>query len=111
VGLAPTSEDPCDLVADKGCRSRDGLKELDGSHWKTRIAAARARDALSEALHRDDHVTDTRHNRPAYWRVTQQQDLRVSYGRKLVRARIGDGGISWGCSGVHFSTERAICHV
>ena len=30
VGLAPTSEDPSDLVADKGHHSRDGLKELDG---------------------------------------------------------------------------------
>ena len=30
VGLAPTPEDPCDLVADKGYHSRDGLKDLDG---------------------------------------------------------------------------------
>jgi len=33
VGLAPTSEDPCDLVADKGYHSREGLKELDGGPW------------------------------------------------------------------------------
>ena len=38
VGLAPTSEDPSDLVADKGYHSRDGLKGLDGGPWKTRIA-------------------------------------------------------------------------
>ncbi len=38
VGLAPTPEDPCDLVADKGYHSRDGLKGLDGGPWKTRIA-------------------------------------------------------------------------
>ena len=38
VGLAPTSEYPCDLVADKGYHSRDGLKGLDGGPWKTRIA-------------------------------------------------------------------------
>jgi transposase len=38
VGLAPTSEDPCDLVADKGYHSREGLKGLDGGPWKTRIA-------------------------------------------------------------------------
>ena len=38
VGLAPTSADPSDLVADKGYHSRDGLKRLDGGPWKTRIA-------------------------------------------------------------------------
>jgi hypothetical protein len=38
VGLAPTSEDPCDLVADKGYHSREGLKGLDCGPWKTRIA-------------------------------------------------------------------------
>ena len=38
VGLAPTPEDPCDLVADKGYHSRDGLKGLDGGPWQTRIA-------------------------------------------------------------------------
>lgn len=38
VGFAPTPENPSDLVADKGYHSRDGLKELDGGPWKTRIA-------------------------------------------------------------------------
>ena len=38
MGLAPTSEYPCDLVADKGYHSRDGLKGLDGGPWKARIA-------------------------------------------------------------------------
>ena len=38
IGLAPTLEDPCDLAADKGYYSRDGLKDLDGGVWKTRIA-------------------------------------------------------------------------
>jgi hypothetical protein len=38
VGLAPTPENPGDLVTDKGYHSRDGLKELDGGPWKTRIA-------------------------------------------------------------------------
>ena len=38
LGLAPTPEDPCDLVADKGYFPRDVLKDLDGSPWKTRIA-------------------------------------------------------------------------
>ena len=38
IGLAPTSEAPCELIADKGYHSRDGLKDLDGGVWKTRIA-------------------------------------------------------------------------
>ena len=31
VGLTPTPEDPCDIVADKGYHSRDVLKDLDDS--------------------------------------------------------------------------------
>jgi transposase len=38
LGLAPTPENPGDLVTDKGYHSRDGLKELNGGPWKTRIA-------------------------------------------------------------------------
>lgn len=38
IGLAPTSEDPCDLVTDKGYHSREVLKGLDGDVWKTRIS-------------------------------------------------------------------------
>jgi transposase len=41
VGLAPTPEDPCDLVADKGYHSRDVLKDLDDSPWQTRVAEPR----------------------------------------------------------------------
>jgi transposase len=38
MDLAPTREDPCDLIADKGYHSRAVLKGLDDSPWKTRIA-------------------------------------------------------------------------
>lgn len=38
LGVQPTPEDPAELVADKGYHSRGGLKELDASPWKTRIA-------------------------------------------------------------------------
>lgn len=38
IGLTPTSEDRCDLVADKGYHSRDVLKRLDGDVWKSRIS-------------------------------------------------------------------------
>ena len=38
VGLAPSEDEPCVLVADKGYHARDQLKALDGGVWKTRIA-------------------------------------------------------------------------
>lgn len=38
VGLAPTPHDPCEIIADKGYHSRDVLKGLDDSEWKSRIA-------------------------------------------------------------------------
>ena len=38
VRLSPTVEAPAELVADKGYHSRDGLKELHGTGWKTRIS-------------------------------------------------------------------------
>ena len=38
IGLAPTEEKPCVVVADKGYHGREHLKALDGGVWKTRIA-------------------------------------------------------------------------
>ena len=38
VDAAPTPADPAELVADKGYHARDGLKELEGGAWKSRIA-------------------------------------------------------------------------
>ena len=38
VGLAPTRAEPCGLVGDKGYHSREGLKDLDGGVWKTRVS-------------------------------------------------------------------------
>jgi hypothetical protein len=38
VGLAPSEEKPCVMVADKGYHSRERLKALEGGVWKTRIA-------------------------------------------------------------------------
>src|SRR5918911_1473950 len=42
VGAAPTPEDPAELVADKGCHSRGGLKGLGDGAWKSRIAEGKA---------------------------------------------------------------------
>ena len=41
MGLGPTPEEPCDLVADKGYHSREVLKGLDDGPWKTRISEPR----------------------------------------------------------------------
>ena len=38
VGLAPTPKDPAERVADKGYHSREGLKALEDSAWKSRIS-------------------------------------------------------------------------
>ncbi|QGM48208.1 transposase [Methylocystis heyeri] len=38
VGLAPTPDDPCEIIADKGYHSREVLKDLDDGDWKSRIA-------------------------------------------------------------------------
>jgi transposase len=38
VGLAPSEEEPCVAVADKGYHSREQLKALEDGVWKTRIA-------------------------------------------------------------------------
>ena len=38
VGLAPSEEEPCVVVTDKGYHSRQQLKALDDGVWKTRIA-------------------------------------------------------------------------
>jgi transposase len=55
VGLAPTSEEPCDLVADKGYHSRDVLKGLDDGPWKTRISEPRPSQGYSR-WHGDDEA-------------------------------------------------------
>jgi hypothetical protein len=44
LGKAPSAAAPADLVADKGYHSREVLKELDGSGWKSRIAEKRRPD-------------------------------------------------------------------
>src|SRR3954453_22812340 len=38
VGRAPTPETPAEMIADKGYHSREDLKALEGSAWKSRIS-------------------------------------------------------------------------
>jgi transposase len=42
----PTPQDSCDLIVEKGYHSREVLKGLDESPWKTRIAAASTEQRL-----------------------------------------------------------------
>lgn len=56
LGRAPTKAPPAELVADKGYHSRAGLKDLDDSVWKTRIAEPQ-RKGLSR-WHRDADARD-----------------------------------------------------
>jgi len=55
--LAPTPENPSDLVTDKGYHSREGLKELDGGVWKTRIAEPKPANGYLR-WHGDDAARD-----------------------------------------------------
>jgi hypothetical protein len=55
VGLAPTPEERCDLVADKGYHSRAVLKGLDDGPWKTRISEPRPSKGYSR-WHGDDEA-------------------------------------------------------
>ena len=46
VDLAPTTDAPAELVADKGYHSRDGLTELAHGPWQTRIAEPKPKGIL-----------------------------------------------------------------
>ena len=63
VDVAPTPEDPTELVADKGYHSRSGLKELAGGAWKSRIAEKKV--AGVHRWHRDDEARRAAHNNRA----------------------------------------------
>ena len=78
VGVAPTPEDPCDLVADKGYHSRDVLKEQDGGPWKTRIAEPRPSKGYLR-WHGDDEA------RAAVY--ANRNRLRSGVGKEAMQAR------------------------
>jgi transposase len=78
VGLTPTPEDPCDLVADKGYHSRDVLKDLDDSPWQTRIAEPRPSKGFLR-WHGDDEA------RAAVY--ANRKRLRSGVGKEAMRKR------------------------
>ena len=63
LGTQPTPEDPAELVTDKGYHSREGLKQLDDSAWKTRIAEKKAPGLLR--WHGDDEARRAVYNNRA----------------------------------------------
>jgi hypothetical protein len=77
VGPVPTPEDPCDLVADKGYHSRDVLKDLDDSPWKTRIAEPRPSKGYLR-WHGDDGARAA---------VANRNRLRSGVGKEAMRKR------------------------
>jgi len=52
VGLAPTKDNPAELIADKGYHSRQVIKDLQGGVWTTRIAEPERKEFLR--WHGDD---------------------------------------------------------
>jgi transposase len=46
VDLAPTKDDPTELITDKGYHSRQVVKDLDGGVWTTRIAEPERKEFL-----------------------------------------------------------------
>jgi len=78
AGVAPTPGDPCDLAADKGYFSRDVLKDLDDSPWKTRIAEPRPSKGYLR-WHGDDEA------RAAVY--ANRCRLRSSVGKEVMRKR------------------------
>jgi hypothetical protein len=78
VGLAPTPDEPCDLVADKGYHSRDVLKGLDDGPWKTRIAEPQPSKGYSR-WHGDDEAHAAVYG--------NRNRLRSGVGREAMRKR------------------------
>ncbi len=78
VGLAPTPEEPCDLVADKGYHSRDVLKGLDDGPWKTRISEPRPSQGYSR-WHGDDKAREAVYS--------NRNRLKSGVGREAMRKR------------------------
>lgn len=78
IGLAPTSEDRCDLVTDKGYHSRSVLKQLDDDIWRSRISEPKPANGVLR-WHGDEIAQkEVYANRPR---------LKSTVGRKTMRKR------------------------
>jgi len=78
INLAPTRESPCELIADKGYHSRDGLKDLDDGVWKTRISEPKPTKGYLR-WHGDEAARDAVY--------ANRARLKSGVGRKAMRRR------------------------
>jgi transposase len=92
IGRAPTPQDPAEMVADKGSHSRAGLKALEDSAWKTRIAE-KAQKGFAR-WHGDDDARRAVYNNRARWKSTVAHRAFKRRAEKVERsfARILDVG-------------------
>ena len=113
VDAGPTAEDPAELVADKGYHSRDGLKELEDSAWKSRIAEKKVRGV--HRWHGDEGARRAVYNNRARLRSGAAQEafmLRAELVERSFALTLDRGGMrrAWlrGCENLH---KRYLVHV
>ena len=113
VDAGPTAEDPAELVADKGYHSRDGLKELEDSAWKSRIAEKKARGV--NRWHGDEEARRAVYNNRARLRSGVAKEafmLRAELVERSFALTLDRGGMrrAWlrGCENLH---KRYLVHV
>jgi hypothetical protein len=113
LDAAPTQEAPAELIADKGYHSRDGLKDLEDSAWKSRIAEKKV-----SGVHRwrDDHAARRAvYNNRARLRSGVAKEafkLRAELVERSFALTLDRGGMrrAWlrGCDNLH---KRYLVHV
>ena len=113
VDAGPTAKDPAELVADKGYHSRDGLKELEDSAWKSRIAEKKVRGV--HRWHGDEGARRAVYNNRARLRSGAAQEafmLRAELVERSFALTLDRGGMrrAWlrGCENLH---KRYLVHV
>jgi transposase len=113
VDAAPTTEDPAELVADKGYHSRDGLKELEDGVWKSRIAEKKV--AGVNRWHGDEAARRAVYNNHARLRSGVAKEafrLRAERVERSFALTLDRGGMrrAWlrGCENLH---KRYLVHV
>ena len=113
VGAGPTTADPAELVADKGYHSRAGLKELEDSAWKSRIAEKKVRGV--NRWHGDEEARRAVYNNRARLRSGVAKEafmLRAELVERSFALTLDRGGMrrAWlrGCENLH---KRYLVHV
>jgi transposase len=113
VEAGPTVADPAELVADQGYHSRAGLKELEDSAWKSRIAERKVRGV--HRWHGDAEARRAVYNNRARLRSGVAKEafmLRAELVERSFALTLDRGGMrrAWlrGCENLH---KRYLVHV